>query len=55
MDYDPKVSSSVKFYLSFLAVKQKVAAATQNQAFNSIFRIVLFRKLSYLWHLKFRN
>jgi len=43
MDYDPKISSSVKFYLSFLAVKQKVAAATQNQAFNSI--LFLFRNV----------
>jgi len=41
MKYDPKLGSSVKLYLSFLAVKQKVAAATQNQAFNSL--LFLFR------------
>jgi len=41
MKYDMKESSSVKLYLSFLAVKKKVAAATQNQAFNSL--LFLFR------------
>ncbi|MDD2600601.1 MAG: phage integrase N-terminal SAM-like domain-containing protein [Kiritimatiellae bacterium] len=43
MKSDPKASSSVKLYLSFLAVNQKVAAATQNQAFNSI--LFLFRNV----------
>ncbi|MDD2598792.1 MAG: phage integrase N-terminal SAM-like domain-containing protein [Kiritimatiellae bacterium] len=41
LKYDPLASSSVKLYLSFLAVNQKVAAATQNQAFNSV--LFLFR------------
>ena len=43
MKYNPKESSSVKLYLSFLAVKQEVAGSTQNQAFNAI--LFLFRNV----------
>lgn len=43
MEYDLKESSSVKLYLTFLAVNQDVAGATQDQAFNSI--LFLFRNV----------
>ncbi|MFO7936784.1 MAG: integron integrase, partial [Kiritimatiellia bacterium] len=43
MEYDPKESSSVKLYLTYLAVKQNVAASTQNQAFNAL--LSLFRNV----------
>ena len=36
MGYDPNESSSVKLYLTYLAVKRNVAGATQDQAFNSL-------------------
>ena len=42
-DYDMRASSSVKMYLSYLATDRKVAASTQNQAFNSI--LFLFRSV----------
>jgi len=43
MEYDPQDGSSVKLYLTYLAVKQDVASATQDQAFNSI--LFLFRNV----------
>ncbi len=39
---DEKLNSSFKNYLSYLALNKKVAASTQNQAFNAI--LFLFRK-----------
>ena len=46
--YDYSESSTVKQFLSWLAVKHEVAASTQNQAFNALlflFRYVLEKKL----------
>lgn len=45
---DSEMSSSVKLFLTYLAVEQKVAGGTQNQAFNSIlflFKNVFNKKL----------
>jgi integron integrase len=41
--HDCKSSATVKLYLSYLATRRKVAASTQNQAFNSL--LFLFRNV----------